>query len=192
MTKQLFINKYQFAVTVFIALAISSIGVSFADGDGDHSHSAKSAPLSLSAQDKLVVATLEGYAKSVQSGDITKIEKYFVTDEGFTSLEGTFLDAGWASYREHLVKEMPMFNDVHYQLNNIRPYVNGDMAYAIMDTVMNITIKSDRFEGGEHKLAMKGKATMVLTKSNNEWKIRHIQTAREAEKRPEGTGSNPH
>ena len=171
---------------LFIFLAIS--GTAFAHEGEDHR--AKAAQPALSAQGKRVVVVLEDYAAAVQSGDIAKIENYVITGEGFSSLEGTFEDLGWQSYRKHMASEMPMFNDTHYTLSNIRPYVRGDMTFATMDYVMNVTIKSDQFEGGEHKLAMKGKITMVLTKQNDEWKIRHIHTSREQAKKPSAENSS--
>ncbi len=189
MTRHLFGKKFQSAILVFVVLLFAGIHPAFSHEGEDHD--AKAAQPALSAQGKRVVATLEGYAAAVQSGDIAKVENYVVTGDGFSSLEGTFQDMGWDSYRKHMAAEMPLFHDTMYQLSNIRPYVRGDMAYATMDYVMNVTIKSDKFEGGEHKLKMKGKATMVLSKSNKEWKIRHIHTAREEAKKP-GSGSAPH
>ena len=182
MAKKLFIDKYLLAATVLIVLAVSGVGVSFAHEGEDHSDGA--AQTALSAEDKRVVSVLEGYAAAVQAADLAQIESYVITGDGFSSLEGTYLDLGWDSYRKHLADELPLFNDTSYRLSNIRPYVSGDLAFATMDYIMNVTIKSDQFEGGEHKLAMKGKATMVLSKSDNEWKIRHIHTSREQAKKP--------
>jgi len=176
------IGNYLSAATLLVALAVSSTGTTFAHEGEDHS--ADNMQPALSAQGKRVVSVLEGYAVAVQATNIDQIENYVVTGDGFSSLEGTFLDLGWASYRKHMSDEMPMFNDTSYSLSNIRPYVRGDMAFATMDYVMNVTIKSDQFEGGEHKLEMKGKATMVLSKVKDEWKIRHIHTSREQAKKP--------
>jgi len=183
------IEKYLSAATLYVALAVSGIGTAFSHEGEDHS--ADTAQPALSAQGKRVVSVLEGYAAAVQATDIDQIENYVVTGDGFSSLEGTFQDLGWASYRKHMADEMPLFNDTSYSISNIRPYVRGDMAFATMDYLMNVTIKSDQFEGGEHRLAMKGKATIVLSKANNEWKIRHIHTSREPAKKP-GEESSSH
>jgi len=174
--------------TAVVVLAISSIGVAVAH-EGEEGN-AKDTP-ALSPQAKRVMATLENYATAVQSGDITQIERYVVTDDGFSSLEGAYQDLGWESYRKHLAGELPMFKDTRYSMSNIRPYVSGDLAFATMDYAMDFTILGEQFEGGEHKIAMTGKATMVLSQSNNEWKIRHMHTAREEAKQP-ASGSNPH
>ena len=161
--------------TAIIVLSIN--GAVFAH-EGEVHNDEKEKP-ALSAQGKRIVDTLENYATAVKSGNIAEIEKYVITGDGFSSLEGTFQDLGWDSYRKHLAAELPLFHDTEYSLSNIRPYVRGDLAYATTEYIMNVTIKSDQFEGGEHKVAMKGKATIVLSKSKNEWKIRHIHTSRE-------------
>ncbi len=190
MGQQLLATRCLPAATLLVALAVSGINTSFAHEGGEHD--AKKGGAALSTQEKRVVAALESYATAVESGDIAQIEQHVVTNDGFSSLEGAFMDSGWQSYRKHLAGELPMFKDTTYQLANVRPYVSGDLAYATMDYSMGFTIVSDRFEGGEHAIDMKGKATMVLSKSGNEWKIRHIHTAREESKKPAAEGSNPH
>ncbi|HHQ14048.1 MAG TPA: DUF4440 domain-containing protein [Chromatiales bacterium] len=173
-------------VAVMLALCVALPGVALAHGGEDHD--AKPMEPALSAQGKRVVATLEAYAEAVQAADIDAMEKYVVANDSFTSIEGTFLDLGWASYRQHMEKEMPMFKDTEYRFSNIRPYVRGDMAYAIMDYTMNLTIESDKFEGGKHEIRTQGKTTMVLVKTRDGWKIRHMHTARAPEKKA-GSGS---
>jgi ketosteroid isomerase-like protein len=183
------LSKYIFAVVAVACLALGNAAVSFSHGDEDHS--AKKMQQKLSAQGKRVLSVIEEYAAAVQSGKLSEIEKYVVMDEGFSSLEGTFEDMGWVSYRKHLAAELPMFNDISYKLTNIRPYVKRKMAYATMDYTMSVTIKSDKFEDGKHRLDMKGKATFILVQLNKEWKIRHMHTARAKSKKP-GSEKNPH
>ncbi len=185
MSKVVPMKKWLSTATLFATVAICSLATAHEGED----HSSDSAQPALSAQGKRVVSTLEDYAAAVQSADIAEIEKYVITTDGFSSLEGTNHDAGWQSYRKHLADELPMFNETSYSLSNIRPYVRGDMAFATMEYQMDVTIKSDRFDGGEHRVAMKGKATMVLSKSKNEWKIRHIHTSREQAMNSEAAGN---
>jgi ketosteroid isomerase-like protein len=170
------LSKYLMGAVMTVSLAFGTVGVAYSHEGEDHKE--KKMERKVSAQGKRVIELLEKYAAAVQAGDISEIEKYVVTDDGFSSLEGTFEDLGWASYRKHLTSELPMFNDVIYKLTNIRPYVKRKMAYATMDYAMDVTIKSDKFEGGKHRLEMKGKATMVLVKVDKEWKVRHIHTVR--------------
>lgn len=168
-------------LAVLAMLCVTLPGAAVAHEGEDHSE--KPMEPALSAQGKRVVATLEGYAAAVQAADIDAMEKYVVANDGFSSLEGTFLDLGWKSYRGHMEKEMPMFKDTEYRLSNIRPYVRGDMAYATMDYTMNLTIESDKFESGRHEIRTQGKATMVLVKTRDGWKIRHIHSVRAPEKK---------
>jgi len=170
------LSKFFIGAVMMVSLALGTVGVAYShEGEG---HKEKKMDHKTSAQGKRVIELLEKYAAAIQAGDISEIEKYVVTDDGFSSLEGTFEDLGWASYRKHLTSELPMFNDVTYKLTNIRPYVKRKMAYATMDYAMDVTIESDKFESGKHRLEMKGKATMVLVKVDKEWKIRHMHTAR--------------
>gem|GEM_PF-2531087 len=189
MTSRLFhVRRVSNAVALIVFLA-GATGVALAHEGEDHG--AEVMQPALSAQGKRVVAALEGYASAYQSGDMDEIEKYVITGDGFSSLEGTYEDLGWESYRKHLAGELPLFKNTRYRLTNIRPYVRGDMAFAIMDYKMHVTIESDQFEGGKHEIEMKGKATMVLSKVKNEWKIRHIHTSRERKKKTRSGGS-PH
>ncbi len=175
MPQHLPIKKLLFTAAILVAMAVCSIAIAH-EGEA---HGDQPAQPPLSYQDKRVVNMLEKYAKAVQTANIAEIEKYFITSDVFSSLEGTSQDLGWESYRKHLAAELPMFNDTNYSLSNIRPYVSGNLAFATMDFFMEVTIKSDKFAGGQHKVEMNGKATMVLSESNNEWKILHMHTSRE-------------
>ncbi len=170
------LSKNIIAAFAVAGLILGHVGVAFSHEGEDHSK--KEMPHKLSAQGKRVVNLLENYAAAVQSGKLSEIEKYVVTGAGFSSLEGTFEDLGWDSYRKHLASELPMFNDMAYELTNIRPYVKGKMAYAITDYTLKATLKSNKSGGGKDRLDIKGKATIILVRSNKEWKIRHIHTAR--------------
>ena len=136
----------------------------------------------LSEAAQQVVDTLNHYAIAVQSANPQNLEKYMVTDAGFSSIEGTFTDIGWDSYRDHVAPEMAMFSNTQYQLSNIRPFVSGDMAYASFDYAMDVTIISDQFESGEHPVSMRGTATVILVRDGEAWKIRHLHTVTKQEK----------
>jgi len=138
----------------------------------------------LSVEARQVVDTLNHYAAAVQSANMQNVEEYMVTDAGFSSIEGTFTDIGWQSYRDHFAPEMAMFTNTQYQLSDIRPYVSGDMAYASFDYAMDVTVVSDQFEGGEHPVNMRGKGTVVLVKVGEAWKIRHLHTVTKREENP--------
>ena len=187
MSRKLSFSKY--FVAVFVGLAAGSFGVVYAHEGSMHADDVEVAQPVLSAEEQRVVKALESYAAAVQSGDLDEIEKYVLTSDVFTSLEGAnqedgafqedavYLDVGWQNYRRHLADELPMLVNFDYSLRNIQPFVHGDLAYATMTYVMHFTIESNQFKAGESRFTMKGKATMVLWKSGNEWKIRHRHTS---------------
>ncbi len=177
--------KYTAILATLASMLITGINPASAHEGSMHADDIDVPPRVLSVQEKNVLKMLEGYALAVQSTDVEQIEKYVVTDDGFTNLEGAnledgvFLDLGWQNYRKHLADELPMLKDFDYSLTNIRPFVLGDLAYASMDWVMVFTIESDQFEGGKRRLKMTGKATIVMQKLDNQWKIRHRHTIRD-------------
>lgn len=177
-----YLTKYTVVAAVFASLLVVGINSASAHEGSMHADDVVVPQPVLSAEEKNVVKMLERYALAVQSTDVEQIEKFVVADDGFTNLEGAnqedgvFLDIGWQNYRKHLADELPMLKDYRYDLSNIRPFVLGDLAYASMDWLMNFTIESDQFESGKRRLTMKGKATVVMQKLNDEWKIRHRHT----------------
>lgn len=189
MSKQLLFSKCLVTVTAIACVVVSSTSVVIAHEGEDHD--AKPMQPALSAQGKRVVKALNSYAAAVQASDIDAVEKYVVTNAGFTSLEGASMDSGWDAARKHMASEMPMLKNMSYSFSNINPFVRGELAYTTLDYDMGFTIENDQFEGGKHEIKMKGKATMVLLKSKNEWKIRHIHTVRKEDKNP-SPESNPH
>ena len=177
--------KIDRAMLLLVLPAIIAAGpLSAHDGEAETDESANAM---LSDDAHRVVDTLNHYAAAVQSADLDKIEEYMVTDAGFSSIEGTFTDFGWQSYREHLTPEIAMFQNTQYKLSDIRPYVSGDMAYASFDYAMDVTVMSDQFEGGEHPVSMRGKGTVVLIRDGEDWKIRHLHTVTKREPAPDET-----
>ena len=169
------LSKYFLWVLAVSCLALGNVGVALSHEDEGHSAQKTH---KLSAQGQRVVEVLKNYAAAVQSGDLSEVEKYVVLDEGFSSLEDTFEDKGWKSYRHHLASELPMLTDMKYSFDNIRPYVKRKMAYATMDFALKALVQSDKADGGTKPITMQGKATIILVSVDNGWKIRHIHTVR--------------
>ena len=138
------------------------------------------APEDLDAEQLAVVETLNAYAAAMQAVDLDAIAEVVVADDSFTYYEGTHLDMGWDSYRDHMAPEMALFQDTRYRFFNIRPNVFGDAAYATLDFAMDVTVISDQFEGGKHPVSMKGIGTVVLERQDGAWKIRHLHTVTKA------------
>lgn len=130
-----------------------------------------------------VVKALETYAQAVTSNDLSRIKPLFVAGDDFSYFEGTFVNIGWQSYSEHMAPEMALFDKPSYRLTDIRPFVSGDLAYATFAWAMDVTVVSDKVEGGRHAVSMTGKGTAVLSRVDGQWKIRHLHTARAPAKR---------
>jgi len=173
------LRPYLNGVIACTAILIAGTGLTFAHEGSKHDVDVDVTPAALSAEEKVVVETLEHFAVAIASKKRKEIEKYVVADERFTSLEDDlYLDRGWKNYSKHLMDQLGGLKDYEYSLANIQPVVLGDMAYATMDWNMIFTIVSDQFEGGEHRLTMEGKGTVVMQKIDNQWRIRHRQTDR--------------
>ncbi len=144
---------------------------------------APSADAEFEPQQQSVVATLTSYAEAFASADLARIETFFLRNEDFSHFEGSYPDWGWASYREHLAAELPSFSETRYRMTNVRPEVEGDLAFATFAWEMDVTVVSDQFEGGKHPVSMRGLGTAILVQHDGAWKIRHLHTAREQQAR---------
>jgi len=119
-----------------------------------------------------ITQMLQDYAAAVESKDLAEIEKYVVTTDAFTVFEGGHINWGWADYRDHhLAPELKEFQEFKYSYENIKPHVVGDLAYATLKYNIYIKMKEREIDG-------QGLATMVLTKQDGAWKIRHVHTSR--------------
>ena len=76
-----------------------------------------------------------------------------VADGDFSSFEGSFVNFGWQSYYDHVAPEMAMFEQPHYRVSEIRPFVSGPLAYATFSWGMDVTVISDKVAGGRHPVA---------------------------------------
>lgn len=146
--------------------------------EGEEQGKEQLAPLSAAEQE--IADFLAAYAKAFASGDLQRIETFFIADERLSYFEGTFVDRGWASYRKHLAEELPVFSDTSYTISDIRPQVDGNMAFATYSWGLDTIVISDQFEGGKHPVNMRGIATAILVRDSDQWRFRHVHTAREA------------
>ncbi|MEZ5565431.1 MAG: nuclear transport factor 2 family protein [Gammaproteobacteria bacterium] len=134
-------------------------------------------PAISSPEAQAAVAVLQRYAAAMTSNDLTKIKPLLVTGNDFSFFEGTYVNIGWQSYYDHMAPEMKLFEKPNYRLSDIRAYASGDLAYATFSWAMDVTVVSDKFDGGKHPVSMHGKGTAVLSRIGGDWKIRHLQTA---------------
>ena len=123
------------------------------------------------------------------SNDLSRVKPLLVAGDVFSYFECTFVNVGWQSYYDHMAPEMALFEKPSYRLTDIRPFVSGDLAYATFTWAMDVTVISEKFEGGRHPVSMNGKGTAVLSRVDGQWKIRHLHTATTPPKKA-GTGNH--
>lgn len=145
--------------------------------EGEEQNNKQIAPLSAAEQE--IADFLTTYAEAFASGDLQRIETFFVTDERLSYFEGAFVNRGWASYSKHLAEELPVFSETQYTITDVRPQVDDNMAVATYSWGLDVTVVSDQFEGGKHPVSMRGVATAVLVRDEGRWRFRHVHTARE-------------
>jgi len=156
-------------LTGFLAATVSA-------HEGEDHAPADAATAALSTEARAVVGTLESYAQAIASNDLSRVKPLVVAGNDFSYFEGTFVNVGWQSYYDHMAPEMALFEKPSYRMTDIRPFVSGDLGYATFTWAMDVTVVSDKFEGGRHPVSMNGKGTAVLSRVDGKWKIRHLHT----------------
>ena len=131
------------------------------------------------SQNAAVTETLTKYAVAVQSKNMSDIEKHVITTDAFTMFEGGHINWGWVDYRDHhLGPELKEFKEIQYSFHEIKPHVNGDMAYATFKYHIAVKMEARDVEG-------EGLATAILMKTVEGWKIQHMHTSRIPPKKTE-------
>lgn len=175
------ITKSLFSIVLSLSLAFLA-SLTWAH-DGDARTSGETAVLT--AEEQEIADVLAAYAEAFASGDMQRIESFFLADERLSYFEGSFVDWGWASYRNHLAEEFPLFSETRYTIKDIRPQLDNNLAFATFSWNLDVTVMSDQFPGGRHPVSSRGVGTVVLNRDDDRWRIRHMHTAREARVAPE-------
>ena len=173
-----------------LSLLITGPASTVAAHEGEDHTAAEAGKAAWSPEARSAVGTLENYAAAVESKDLSRVKPLFVAGDDFTYFEGTFVNVGWQSYYDHMAPEIALFDKPSYRLTDIRPFVSGDLAYATYAWAMDVTVISDKFEGGRHPISMHGRGTAVLIKQDGALKIRHLHTATAPP--PKSASTGPH
>lgn len=131
----------------------------------------------LAGEARAVADVLDRYAAALSANDLARVQPLLVAGDAFSYFEGSFVNVGWESYRDHLAPEMALFDHPSYRITELRPFVSGDLAYATFSWAMDVTVLSPKFAGGRHPVSMAGKGTAVLSRVAGQWRIRHLHTA---------------
>lgn len=176
-------------VAPLFVMALLAVSMAAAAHEGEDHKPADVATAAMSPEARAVVGTLESYAQAVTSNDLSLVKPLVVAGDDFSYFEGTFVNVGWQSYYDHMAPEMALFEKPSYRMTDIRPFVSGDLAYATFAWALDVTVVSDKFEGGRHPVSMNGKGTAVLSSVGGQWKIRHLHTVSAP---PKKTDAGPH
>jgi len=157
------------------ALAAAALAVSFSINtgalahDGEHDEGPFSTPEPAVTEIK---AVLTGYAAEVAKSNIEGMAGYVIQSDDFSIIEGSHANWGWADYRaNHLGPEFESdkFKITDYSYSDIRVSVSGEVAYATYNS------RIEYIYDGVAK-AKDGMGTVVLVKTKEGWRIRHMQS----------------
>ncbi len=124
------------------------------------------------AESSTVIETLENYAAAMLSMSIPRMEMTVDTSEEFKIFEGSSSNWGWHDFRDnHLAPEFKEILVLEYGFTEIKPYVDGNMAYATFKFKAAFKTTDGLNPAGE------GLGTAVLLKQNGSWRIRHLHTS---------------
>jgi ketosteroid isomerase-like protein len=117
--------------------------------------------------------TLEALFQAAERADLAALDTLYAGDS-LTVVEGTGIDRGWASYRDHhLAPELREIRGFQYRPSEIEAHVRGNLAWAIF----RYTLKG---QAGERALDLVGRGTAILERRGNRWVVRHTQTTSRA------------
>ncbi len=137
--------------------------------EGAHDEGPFSAPAAAVTE---ITEVLTGYAGEVAKSNIDGMAAYVIQSDKFSIIEGGHANWGWADYRDNHLK--PEFNSdkfkiTDYGYSDIRVSVAGEVAYATFNS------RIEYVYDGEAK-AKDGMGTVILVKTENGWRIRHMHT----------------
>ncbi|MBR1001960.1 MULTISPECIES: YybH family protein [Bradyrhizobium] len=133
---------------------------------------------------KQVSSTLDASIKAAQLGDVSALDKVYAPDATIIDSSG---QSTWSEYKEKNFKaQMATMASNSHNVAVTKMDVFGDTAVLAFDYAINSKPEAARAALGDGpataailtgSVGIFGKGTMVLRRTNNEWKIVHVQTA---------------
>jgi len=138
---------------------------------------------------KQVSSTLDASIKAAQSGDVSALDKVYAPDATIIDSTG---QSTWSEYKDKNFKaQMATMASSSHNVAVTKMDVFGDTAVVAFDYAISSKPEAARAVLGDGpataavvtgSVGIFGKGTMVLRRTNNEWKIVHVQTAGRAMK----------
>jgi ketosteroid isomerase-like protein len=133
---------------------------------------------------KQVVSALDASVKAASSGDISTLDKIYAPDATIIDSTG---QSSWSEYRDKNFKsQMATMASSSHNVAVTKTHIFGDTAIVTFDYAISSKPESARAVLGEGfataavltgAIGIYGKGTMVLQRTNNDWKVVHVQTA---------------
>lgn len=119
---------------------------------------------------------IQAVARGWEQADGTPFRDHYLDFEGARYIEGGGQNTGLSDLVEHHVEpEGDALDSLTLQFSNIETHVEGDFAWAIADTEIKATIKSDKRE-----LHNRGHETFLFRRVGGEWKVVHTHSSSRA------------
>jgi hypothetical protein len=154
-------------VSSLIATLLLASPPSFAGGDQD-----------------AVVDVLKTVTRAIEAHDLAATDPLWVTDATFSVIDnGEVSYEGWKSFRARvLTPELEPMKDMRFDLLNVRPHVVDKLAWITYEYRITANVK-------ERPMVSEGAATMVLTRTANNWIVAHVNIASKRPAEPQNASA---
>jgi SnoaL-like protein len=119
---------------------------------------------------------INAVAQGWEQADGTPFRAHYLDFEGARYIEGGGQNVGLSDLVGHHVEpEGDTLDSLKLQFSNIESHVEGDFAWAIADTEIKATVKSDKRE-----IHNRGYETFLFRRVDGEWKVVHTHSSSRA------------
>lgn len=120
-----------------------------------------------------IVAIIAAIEQGWENGDGTPFREHYLDVEEARYFEGGGQNEGLADLIEHHVEpEGDAFEGFDLTFSNIRVYVEGPAAWAVVDSELVATVKRDN-----RQIHKRGHGTFVFRAVDGEWKVVHTHSS---------------
>ena len=120
-----------------------------------------------------LVAIVDAIAKGWEQADGTPFREHFLDFEGARYIESGGQNAGLSDLVEHHVEpEGDALDSLELTFSEIETHIEGDFAWAVANTDVKATIKSDKRE-----IHNRGYETFLFRRMDGKWKVVHTHSS---------------
>ena len=123
-----------------------------------------------------LITIVHAIAKGWEQADGTPFRDHYLDFDGARYIEGGGQNTGLSDLVEHHVEpEGDALDNLELEFLNIETHVEGNFAWAIADTEIKATVKSDKRE-----IHNRGYETFLFRRVDGEWKVVHTHSSSRA------------